>query len=115
MTEEGPSNTVRPNGSEPRTAPPKTSGNEGTTRYEVGPGFEIALRSGANRTLEVTLNGETPGGPSPTRRGGAHGPDREAEKRMDAIERSILILAQHMQKLDERLSGAAWTGPKQKP
>ena len=115
MAEEGPSNHGDGSGPTPVNGHSPKATHEPGTHYEVGPGFEIAIRSRADRPLEVTLKGERDGDPPPKKdRASDHRQD-SAEKRLDAVERSILLLAQHIQRLDERLSGGSQPRPPQKP
>ncbi len=115
MEEEGPSNPGNPNGQAPVNGQAPKAPQEAAARYDVGPGFEIAIRSDADRPLEVTLKGEREGGRPPTKGGEADHRHDSVEKRLDAIERSILLLAQHIQRLDERLSGGTGPRPQEKP
>jgi len=113
--EEGPSNSVSPNGQGPVNGSRGKTPQDPAAHYEVGPGFEIAIRADAGRPVQVTLKGER-GGAAPPGKGGDAGHRHDAtDQRLDAIERSIFLLAQHMQRLDERLSGAGPVGPQRKP
>ncbi len=115
MGEEGPSNSVSPNGQGPVNGSKEKASQGPSAHYEVGPGFEIAIRASAGRPVEVTLKGERDGATPPKKGGDADHRHDSVEKRLDAIERSILLLADHMQRLDERLSGGARGAPQQKP
>jgi hypothetical protein len=115
MGEEGSSKPGNPNGPAPVSGAPTKGAHDASAHYEVGPGFEIAIRSGADRPLEVTLKGERGGEHPPKKRADAGERKDTVERRLDAIERSILLLAQHMQELDERLSRGPPPDPQRKP
>jgi len=105
MVDEGPSNTTSPNSQGASSGSKNGAPEAAQARYDVGPGFEIAIRANTDRPVEVTVTGD---GARPPRKNadGDHQHDA-VEKRLDAIERSILLLADHMKKIDDRLSGAS--------
>lgn len=113
--EEGPSNSVSPNGQGSVNGSKEKAPRGPLAHYEVGPGFEIAIRAAPGKPVEVTLKGEQDGAPPPKGRGGTNHRHDSVEKRLDAIERSILLLADHMQRVDERLSAGGRVAPQQKP
>lgn len=115
MGEDGPSNSVSPKGPGPFNGSAGRAPDDRSAHYEVGPGFEIAIRPATDRPVEVTLRSERGGAPPPKKGPDAHHRHDSVEKRLDAIERSILLLAEHMQRLDERLSAGARAAPQQKP
>ena len=74
------------------------------TRYEVGPGFEIAVRAALNRPLEMNIDGDDKNPqhqpPSADR---AHRHD-VLERRLDSVERALLIIVDQLKRIDAHLA-----------
>jgi hypothetical protein len=74
-----------------------------STRYEVGPGFEIAIRAALNKPLEVHLKADDKG---PQRQ--APSADHEhrhdvLEQRLDAVERALFIIVDQLKSIDKHI------------
>ena len=75
-----------------------------STRYEVGPGFELAIRAALNHPIEVHVKGEekspgptTPAEDSDHRRG-------TLEQRLDSVERALFLIVDHLKSIDDHIS-----------
>ena len=101
---EDPSNRVNQGDETPPAEPKNGHHDSGNHRYEVGPGFEIAVRSELANPVQLTINKEEeasraqPKGGTPDHR---HG---EIEKRLDSIERALLLMVDQMKRIEDRLS-----------
>ena len=75
-----------------------------STRYEVGPGFEIAIRAALNKPLEVHVKADDK---EPQRQAPsadhAHRHD-VLEQRLDAVERALLIIVDQLKSIDKHVS-----------
>lgn len=82
-------------------SPPETPGE---ARYVAGPGFELAIRATLARPLEVEIKG---GGEEPKKQPRAADHDHRhemLEKRLDSIERALLMMVDQMKRIDEKLA-----------
>jgi hypothetical protein len=101
--DEDPSNRVG-QGDETPTAGPKNGHSEaGTHRYDVGPGFEIAVRSDIANPVQLTIKKDDEGGRGPPKGASAEHRLGEIEKRLDSIERALLTLVDQMKRIEDRL------------
>ena len=114
MAEEGPSGTLSPSANGGPNGP--SSVQESGTRYEVGPGFEIAIRAALNRPVEVNVRNEGDGSRRPEKSGDHDHRHDAIEKRLDAIERALFIVVDHLKRIDEsRAPGAMRSIQGEKP
>jgi hypothetical protein len=82
----------------------------GETRYEVGPGFEIAIRAALGRTVEMHVkpDGE-PTKPAP-RSGDLDHRHESVERRLDSIERALFIIVDQLKRIDDQLAAGLQGG-----
>lgn len=89
--------------------PPESAGE---ARYVAGPGFELAIRATLARPLQVEIKG---GGEDPKKQPKAADQDHRhetLEKRLDSIERALLMVVDQMKRIDEKLAALSSTHPK---
>jgi hypothetical protein len=75
-----------------------------TTRYDVGPGFEIAIRAALNKPLEIHVkkDDKDPQHEAPSA-------DHEhrhdvLEQRLDAVERALFIIVDQLKSIDKQIN-----------
>lgn len=102
--EEIPSESDRQATGQVPNAPEAGSAQGSTTRYEVGPGFEIAIRAALNHPVEVNLKNGGEGAKPPLRSGDQNHRHVTIEKRLDAIERALFIMVDQLKRIDDQLA-----------
>lgn len=84
----------------------------GEARYVAGPGFELAIRATLARPLEVEIKGSGED-PKKQRKAADHDHRHETlEKRLDSIERALLMVVDQMKRIDEKLAALGSTQQK---
>ena len=95
MEEDGPSNATK-NGEEATPQPPKNGAAEGNAhRYEVGPGFEIAVRGEGKHGVEFSVSKE---GDLEHRHGAVN-------RRLDSLEQTVADLAARLARVEAHTGG----------
>jgi hypothetical protein len=103
VEDEDPSNRVGQGDETPTAGPKNGHGEAGSHRYEVGPGFEIAVRSEVGNPVQLTIKKDEEGGRGPPKGASADHRIGEIEKRLASIERSLLTLVDQMKRIEDRL------------
>ena len=90
MVEDEPSNPIK-SGDE-TSAPAPTNGAPATKdhRYDVGPGFEIAVRGESKHPVELSLSKEAD----------SEHRHAAADRRLEALERSVADLARRLEQVE---------------
>lgn len=104
MGEENPSQSDNQATGQAPNAPETARAQGPTTRYEVGPGFEIAIRAALNHPVEVNLKKGGEGGTPAMRSGDRDHRHETIEKRLDAIERALFIMVDQLKRIDDQLA-----------
>ncbi len=107
MGENGPSNAVDAGGNHGTDGAQNGRGQSAGTRYEVGPGFEIAIRSALNRPVDVQVKNEGNPQKPPQRSGDLDHRHETIEKRLDAIERALFIMVDQLKRIDDQVAAVA--------
>jgi len=102
--DEEPSHSVNHEAHRPAGAPRNGTAAQPSHRYEVGPGFEIAIRAALNRPVEVTVVKDGEGEKPPRKSGDSDHRHETAEKRLEAVERALLMLVDHMKNIEDEIA-----------
>src|SRR5258706_16318634 len=100
--EENPSDPVEHSGGTSQPGPKNGSSAGSSHRYEVGPGFEIAVRSDAANPVAFTLRKEGDGDRPPSKSGGSDHRFESIEKRLESLERALLLVVDQMKRIEDR-------------
>ena len=93
MVEDGSANPPKNGEGNPPAAPQNGPSEQGSHRYEVGPGFEIAVRGETKHPVEVNLSKD----------GDKEHRHSAVERRMEALEGTVRELAARLAKVEGAL------------
>lgn len=82
---------------------PQKQEETSTTRYDVGPGFEIAIRAALNKPLEVHVRQDDKDPQRETPSADHEHRHDVLEQRLDAVERALFIIVDQLKSIDKHI------------